>query len=53
MADGISTLMNKNRNKFVFLRLSNNQTIKGNLVDFDVHMKLTLVDAEYISNDRT
>ena len=45
--------MNKSRNKFVFLRLSNNKTIKGNLVDFDVHMNLTLVDAEYVSDDKT
>jgi small nuclear ribonucleoprotein len=53
MADEISTLMENNRNKFIFLRLRNNQTIKGSLVDFDVHMNLTLVDVEDVSNEKT
>ena len=53
MADEISTLMNNSRNKSVFLRLRNNKTIKGSLVDFDVHMNLTLVDAEDVSEEKT
>ena len=53
MADEISTLMNNSRNKSVFLRLRNKKTIKGSLVDFDVHMNLTLVDAEDVSEEKT
>jgi len=53
MADEISTLMRNNRNKSVFLRLRNNKTIKGSLVDFDVYMNLTLDDAEDVSDGKT
>jgi small nuclear ribonucleoprotein len=52
MADEISTLMSKSKNKSVLLRLRNNKTIKGNLVDFDVHMNLSLNDAEDISDEK-
>ena len=50
MADEISTLMSKNKNKTILLRLRNNKTIKGNLLDFDVHMNLTLDEAEDVSD---
>jgi len=53
MADEISTLMRNNRNKSIFLRLRNNKTIKGSLVDFDVYMNLTLNDAEDVSDGKT
>ena len=53
MADEISTLMNNNKDKVILLRLRNNKTIRGNLQDFDVHMNLTLKDAEDISNDES
>jgi len=53
MTDDISTLMGNNRNKSIFLRLRNNKTIKGSLVDFDVYMNLTLDDAEDVSNGKT
>ena len=52
MADEISTLMNKSKNKVILLRLRNKKTIRGNLQDFDVHMNLTLKDAEDISDDK-
>ena len=52
MADEISTLMNKNKNKSVLLRLRNNKTVQGSLVDFDVHMNLTLNDAEDLSEEQ-
>ena len=52
MADEISTLMSNSKNKSVLLRLRNNKTVKGSLVDFDVHMNLTLDDAEDISDDK-
>lgn len=53
MADEISNLMNKNKNKSILLRLRNNKTVKGDLLDFDVHMNLTLNNAEDISEDET
>ena len=53
MADEISNLMNKNKNKSILLRLRNNKTVKGNLLDFDVHMNLTLGDAEDVSEDKS
>lgn len=49
MADEISNLMNQNKDKSVLLRLRNNKTVKGSLVDFDVHMNLTLNDAEDVT----
>ena len=51
MADEISTLMSNSKNKSVLLRLRNNKTIKGSLIDFDVHMNLTLEDAEDVSDE--
>lgn len=51
MADEISTLMSKSKNKSVLLRLRNNKTIKGSLLDFDVHMNLTLDDAQDVTDD--
>ena len=53
MADEISTLMNKSKDKVILLRLRNNKTVKGNLQDFDVHMNLTLKDAQDISDGKT
>ena len=52
MADEISTLMNNSKDKVVLLRLRNTNTIQGTLKDFDIHMNLTLDDAEDISNDK-
>jgi small nuclear ribonucleoprotein len=51
MADEISTLMNNSKTKDVLLRLRNNKTIHGILKDFDMHMNLTLDDAEDITDD--
>ncbi len=53
MGDEISTLMNNNKNKVILLRLRNNKTVRGNLQDFDIHMNLTLDDAEDISDNVT
>ena len=52
MADEISTLMDNSKNKTILLRLRNNKTITGNLVDFDVHMNLTLADAKEVSEEK-
>jgi len=51
MADEISTLMSNSKNKNVLLRLRNNQTITGNLLDFDVHMNLTLEEAKDVTEE--
>ena len=53
MADEISTLMNQSKDKSLLLRLRNNKTVKGTLIDFDVHMNLTLEDAEDISEEKS
>ena len=51
MADEISTLMTNSKDKVVLLRLRNNKTIQGTLKDFDIHMNLTLENAEDISEE--
>jgi len=53
MADEITTLMNNSKNKVVLLRLRNTKTIQGTLIDFDIHMNLTLDGAEDISEGKT
>jgi len=52
MTDEISTLMNNSKNKTVLLRLRNTKTIQGILKDFDIHMNLTLDNAEDISDEK-
>ena len=51
MADEISTIMGNHQNKMVSLRLRNGSTLQGVLIDFDIHMNLTLRDAEDVSDD--
>ena len=53
MADEITTLMNNSKDKVVLLRLRNTKTVQGILIDFDIHMNLTLDDAEDISEGKT
>jgi small nuclear ribonucleoprotein len=38
--------------KSVLLRLRNTKTIQGILIDFDIHMNLTLNNAEDISDEK-
>jgi len=52
MADEISTLMASCQGKTVLLRLRNNKTIQGALIDFDIHMNLTLDNAEDITEEK-
>ena len=40
------------QNKVVLLRLRNNKTIQGLLIDFDIHMNLTLESAEDITEEK-
>lgn len=49
MADDITSLMTKHKNKMIVLRLRNEQNIKGRLIDFDAHMNLSLANAEDLS----
>jgi len=51
MADEISTLMSNSKGKVVLLRLRNSTTLQGVLQDFDIHMNLTLENAEDISEE--
>ena len=52
MSYEISTLMNNTKDKLVTLKLRNTKTIQGILKEFDIHMNMTLEDAEYISNEK-
>jgi small nuclear ribonucleoprotein len=52
MAFEISTLMNNSKDKIVLLRMKNSKTIQGKLKNFDIHMNLTLVDAEDLSDEK-
>ena len=52
MAYEISTLMNNTKGKVVLIRLRNTKTIQGILKDLDIHMNLTLADAEDISDEK-
>ncbi len=49
MADEISTLMRNSKDKLVLLRLRNASSIQGILKDFDIHMNLTLENAEDVT----
>jgi small nuclear ribonucleoprotein len=44
--------MSNNKHKVILLRLRNNKSVRGNLQDFDIHMNLTLEDAEDISDGK-
>jgi len=50
MADEISTLMRNSKEKVVLLRLRNSSSVQGVLKDFDIHMNLTLEDAEDVTD---
>ena len=52
MAFEISTLMNNSKDKVVLLRMKNTKTIQGILKEFDIHMNMTLEDAEDISDEK-
>jgi small nuclear ribonucleoprotein len=52
MAFEISTLMNNSKDKVVLLRMRNSKTVQGTLKEFDIHMNMTLEDAEDISNEK-
>ncbi len=48
----ISTLMSNSKDKVVLLRMKNSKTIQGILQEFDIHMNLTMEDAEDISDEK-
>ena len=49
----IPTLLNHSKNKIIQLRLHNNKTIRGTLLDFDLHQNLVLDNVEDISDPKT
>ena len=53
MSYEISTLMNNTKDKLVTLKLRNTKTIQGILKEFDIHMNMTLEDAEDVSAEKT
>ncbi len=53
MAFEISTLMNNSKDKIVLLRMKNSKTVQGKLKNFDIHMNLTLENAEDISDEKS
>ena len=52
MSYEISTLMNNSVDKVVLIKLRNTKTIQGILKEFDIHMNLSLHDAEDISDEK-
>ena len=52
MTDEISTAMISCQGKFVLLRLRDSTTIQGLLINFDIHMNLTLENAENITDEK-
>ena len=52
MAVEITTMMSGCQGKSVLLRLRNSKTIQGSLIDFDIHMNLTLNNAEDITDEK-
>ena len=52
MADEISTLMTSCQGKTVLLRLRNTKTVQWTLIDFDIHMNLTLENTEDITEEK-
>jgi len=48
----IPTLLNHSKNKIIQLRLHNNKTIRGILLDFDLHQNLVLDNVEDISDGK-
>ena len=53
MADEISTLMNSYQGNTILLRLRNSKTVQGTLIDFDIHMNLTMENTEDVSDDKS
>ena len=52
MSYEISTLMNNTKDKLLTLKLRNTKTIQGILKEFDIHMNMTLEDAEDVSDEK-
>ena len=52
MSYEILTLMNNTKDKLVTLKLRNTKTIQGILKEFDIHMNMSLEDAEDVSAEK-
>ncbi len=44
-------LLNRSRNSKIVIRLKGNRTITGTLINYDIHLNMTLKDAEEITDD--
>lgn len=53
MSEDIPTLLKNCKNKTIQLIMKENRTVRGILLDFDVHMNLTVDDAENISDSKS
>ena len=49
MSADIPTSLENHKNEMLLLTMKEKRTVRGILLDFDVHMNLTLKDAEDIS----
>jgi len=47
----IPNSLSNSKNKSILLRMKENRTVRGVLLGFDIHMNLTLDDAEDISDN--
>jgi small nuclear ribonucleoprotein len=53
MSADIPTSLENHKNKPVQLIMKEERTVRGILLDFDVHMNLTLENAEDVSNSKS
>ena len=53
MSADIPTSLENHKNKMLLLAMKEKRTVRGILLDFDVHMNLTLENAEDISNSES
>jgi small nuclear ribonucleoprotein len=53
MSADIPTSLENHKNKMLLLVMKEKRTIRGILLDYDIHMNLTLKDAEDVSNSQS
>lgn len=53
MSEDIPTTLENHKNKMLLLVMKEKRTVRGILLDYDMHMNLTLKDAEDVSNSQS
>jgi small nuclear ribonucleoprotein len=53
MTADIPNSLENHKNKMLLLVMKEKRTVRGILLDYDIHMNLTLKDAEDISNSQS